>query len=161
MTILVDTREKQGKNDHILTYFDKKGISWERRKLNAGDYAPLIRNSPEYGIMEDIDLSSEIIVERKANLEEISRNITIDKSRIKREFSRAPQNKILLIENSSYSKLVDGDYNTGFAPKAFWASLFSMWHQYGIPVIFLEDKKYTGQFIYGYFYYYARGLFKC
>ena len=39
LTILMDTREKQGKKDHILKYFASHGIQVERIKLNVGDYA--------------------------------------------------------------------------------------------------------------------------
>lgn len=101
------------------------------------------------------------MVERKANLEELSGNLTANSGkRIRKEFARAPKNKILLIEEATYPMLVEGKYDTEFNPKAYWAMLLSMWHEYGIPVMFMPNKKYSGQFIYGYLYYYIRNLLK-
>lgn len=165
--IYVDTREHEGKNDHILTYFDKHEIPWIKKKLDAGDYSYFLPANPDLGITENLDFSGEVMIERKANLEEISGNLTATRKkgekpgqRIRDEFARAPAHKILLIENASYKRLAEGDYNTDFAPKAFAAKLFSMWHEFNIPVIFMPDKNYTGQFIYNYFYYYLRNLMK-
>ena len=160
LTIQVDTREKVGKNDHILNFFDKKEISWVKKKLDFGDYAPLIPKNEELGIPEDISFADKIMVERKANLEEISKNLCQDNGRIYRELASAPLRKVLLIENASYTDLVNGKYDTKFAPKAFWAALLSMWHKYDIPIFFMPDKKYSGQFIYGYFYYYLNNVLK-
>ena len=160
MTILVDTREHKGKNDHILNYFDAKGISWERRKIDYGDYSFYLPKNEELGIDKDYDFSNQIMVERKANLEELSGNHTKERIRLENEFRGAPPNKILLIENATYHDMVNGNYNTEYSPKAFWASMFTMWHRYNIPTIFLEDKKYTGQYIYGYFRYYLYEVLK-
>lgn len=33
MVVLVDTREKDGKNNHILTFFDNNNISYKRKAL--------------------------------------------------------------------------------------------------------------------------------
>lgn len=161
MTILVDTREKVGKNDHILNYFDKKGIAWKREKLDYGDYAPYLPADEEFGITEGINFSDEIMVERKQNLIELSDNFCRDSGkRLYTELSKAPPNKVLLIENSSYIDLVTGNYKTELAPKAFWALMLTMWHRYNIPVFFMPDTRYSGQFIYGYFYYYLRSKIK-
>lgn len=160
LTIICDTREKKGKNDHILNYFDSKGIPWVRKKMDYGDYAPFIPKNEELGIPEDVSFANEIMVERKANLAEISGNINDKTRRIYRELESAPPRKVLLIENASYVDLVNGNYNTQFAPKAFWATILSMWQRYDIPIFFMPDKRYSGQFIYGYFYYYLRNKLK-
>ena len=160
LTIICDTREKKGKNDHILNYFDSKGIPWFRKKMEYGDYGFLVPANEELGIPEDISFADKIMVERKANLEEISSNATDKTKRIYRELASSPPRKVLLIENASYADLVNGKYDTKFAPKAFWAALLSMWHKYDIPILFMPDKKYSGQFIYGYFYYYLNNVLK-
>lgn len=160
INILVDTREHKGKNDHILNYFDSNKIPWIRQKLDAGDYSFMVPKDEELGIEEDISFANLIMVERKANLEEISKGFTTDRDRINREFARSPKNKILLIENAKYSDLVTGRYDTNYPPKSFWASIFSMWHRYDIPTAFIENGKYTGSFIYGYFYYYLYNYLK-
>lgn len=160
MGIICDTREKVGKNDHILNYFDRKEIPWRREKVPYGDYTFFIPKNEELGINEEINFADRIMVERKMGLAEISSNIVDKSRRIYRELAGAPPNKVLLIENDTYQDLVNGNYNTQFAPKAFWAALLSMWHQFNIPVIFMPDKRYTGQFIYGYFYYYLKNLLR-
>ena len=161
IVILVDTREHKGKNDHILDWFDKQNIPWERKKLNAGDYSLYLPKNEKLGITQDISFEDEVMVERKASLIELSGNITAKGGskpgqRIENEFARSPKNKVLLIENASYEKLVTGNYNTDFAPKAFWAKLFTYWHRYDVPTYFMENTRYSGQFIYGYLYYYLR-----
>ncbi len=160
MTILVDTREHEGKNDHILGKFDEKKIPWKKFKLDAGDYSFMVPANEDLHIPYDLYFDKEIMVERKKDLEEISGNFTKEKTRIKTEFACSPPNKVLLIENSSYEKLVNGEYDTQYNPKSFWGSLFSVWHQFDIPVFFMRDRNYSWQFIYGYFYYYLRNMIK-
>ena len=143
MTIVCDTREQ--KNDHVTKYFDSKKIPWINEKL---------------GIIRDLYFYNDIVIERKANLEELSNNYTAERTRIKNEFANAPHKKVLLIENSSYEMLVEGMYNTKYNPKAFWASTMSMWNKYDVPIMFIKDNKYSGQFIYGYLYYYLYNLIK-
>ena len=77
-----DTREK--KNKHIKDYFDRHGIPYEERKLNVGDY------------MVD---GSNISVDRKQNLDELSSNLLnrTDRSRFWREVRRAREDKTKLI----------------------------------------------------------------
>ncbi len=71
--IYVDTREK--KNGHIIKYFEKNGIAYERKKLEVCDYAA----------------QSNILIERKQNLLELAGNITkAHGRRIKAEFTRVP-----------------------------------------------------------------------
>ena len=51
MVVLVDTREHDGKNDHILNYFDSKGIAWKKQKLDYGDYSCMLPANEELGIV--------------------------------------------------------------------------------------------------------------
>lgn len=160
MTILVDTREKKGKNDHILNFFDAREIPWRRQKLDAGDYSMVLPMNEDFGIKEEICFADQVMIERKQNLNEISSNFTEKSKRIYRELERSPRCKVLLIENNTYCDLVNGNYDTKLEPKSFWALMLTIWHRYNIPVMFMPDKKYSGQFIYGYFYYYLRNLIK-
>ena len=127
-------------------------------KLDYGDYSFKLPENTELGILRDLFFTDEIIVERKNSLEELSGNYSTERNRIKAEFAGAPSKKVLLIENGTYSKMVEGKYNTNYNPKSYWATMLSMWHKYDMPVMFMEDSKYTGQFIYGYFYYYLKGI---
>ena len=162
MTVLVDTREHDGKNQHILDYFSAKGISWKKQKLGFGDYSFMVPADDSLGINRDLYFDKDIIVERKANLEEFSSNMTAkdERSRIKKELSLAPKHKVIVIENGSYVDMVNGNYNTKYDSKSYWASVHSLWHEFDVPFIFMPDSRYTGMFIRGYFYYYLRGLIK-
>lgn len=162
IVILADTREHDGKNSHILKYFDDNNIKWSKKKLPYADYSFMIPANDDLNIPRDLDFSSKVVIERKANLEELSGNLTSnsERSRIKKEFALAPDNKIVIIENASYANMVDGRYNTNYDKKSFWASYHSIWHEFNIPIIFMPNPAYTPVFIYGYFYYYMRNLLK-
>lgn len=71
----LDTRNK--KDDYVTKYFDKKGIKWIRNKLYSGDVK----------LLND----TRVIIDLKANLEEISHNLcnSLEHARIHREIERA------------------------------------------------------------------------
>lgn len=160
IVILVDTREHDGKNDHILDYFNDKGIAWKKIKLDYGDYSFMVPANEELGIMRDTYFDHEIMIERKANLDEFAGNCVDDRSRLKKEFAMAPANKVLLIENGSYSDMVNGRYRSEYAAKSYYGTIHSFWHEFNLPVMFMPDPRYSGMFIRGYFQYYLRGVIK-
>lgn len=84
MVILVDSREKQ--NSHILSYFDKQGITYQKEKLEYGDYSFYL---PAAVAGEDIYFHRDLVVERKASLEELSGNLAQERERFEKEFLRA------------------------------------------------------------------------
>lgn len=75
--IEVDTRNK--KDDFVTKYFDKTDIKWIRNKLYTGDVKLLN--------------STDVIIDLKANLEEIAHNLcnTQEHLRIKKEIDRAKE----------------------------------------------------------------------
>lgn len=154
MTILVDTREQ--KNEHITKYFEKAGIPWKKRALKQGDYSFFIPANEDLNVPRDLYFDKDIVIERKGSLEELSGNFSKERDRIEKEFAIAPSNKVLLIENASYEKLINGQYDTNYNNKSFWATLHTLWHRYNIPAFFIEDRNYSGFFIRGYFSYYLR-----
>ena len=55
MVILVDSREK--KNGHVLDYFGKQGIAYQKTKLDYGDYSfyiPAAETRCLYGFFENL-----------------------------------------------------------------------------------------------------------
>lgn len=160
MVVLVDTREHDGKNDHILSYFDSKNIAWKKMKLDYGDYSCAIPANEKFGIMRDMYFNNEIMVERKANLDEFVNNIITDRTRLKREFALAPKNKVMLIENADYGDVVMGNYISKLDSKSLYGTIHSFWHEYDLPVFFMRDPKYSGLFIRGYLSYYVRNIIK-
>lgn len=91
--IICDTREK--KNQHILDYLSRSGISYEIAKLDTGDY------------MDSDDMT--VSVDRKQNLEELRQNLcSHDSSRFWREVRRSKEERIkliVLVEDGSVSSL--------------------------------------------------------
>lgn len=75
MIIEMDTRNQ--KDNYVTDYFDKKGIKWIRNKLYSGDVK----------LLND----TKIIIDLKANLEEIAHNLcnSQEHARIHRELDRA------------------------------------------------------------------------
>lgn len=160
MTILVDTREKDGKNDHIIKYFDAMKVPWKKYKLDFCDYSCMLPKNEELGIPRDLYFDRQIAAERKNSLEEISGCFTESRNRLKTEFALAPKHKVMIIENGSYDAMVNGQYDTKYNNKSFWASIHSFWHEFDLPIVFMPNAQYTGLFLIGYFQYYIRGLFK-
>ena len=89
MVYLYDTREHDGKNQHILDAWDKMSINYKKKKLNYGDYSFMIPADEKLCIPRDLDFSSKIVVERKASLDEFAKNLTEERERIKKEFTLA------------------------------------------------------------------------
>ena len=76
LVILVDSREKQ--NGHIRDYFKRQGIPYEVTKLDFGDYSCKI---PASAADQDIYFHQDIVIERKASLEELSGNLAQHRDR--------------------------------------------------------------------------------
>lgn len=85
MTIQMDTREHQGKKDHILDYFARNGISVEPSKCWVGDWTLLLDHS--------------ICVDTKTlGLQEVYKNVIgTDHARFHDECVRAKKRGILLV----------------------------------------------------------------
>jgi len=112
MTILVDTREKN--NSHLTEYWDKKGILYKKKALSYGDYSVMVPENEKLNIPRSLFFDKDIVVERKASLEEVSGNLTQQRDRFEKELSLAPKTKVLLIENAGYPDVVMGNYKTQY-----------------------------------------------
>lgn len=154
MVILVDTREKN--ISHILDSFDKNHISYERKALNYGDYSFYIPKNESLSLQRDLFFDREVVIERKASLEEISGNLTKERDRFEKELCLAPKEKILLLENASYADIATGNYKTQYNKKSFLASIHTFWFRYRTPIFFMPDNKYSALFIKKYFEYYLK-----
>lgn len=83
MIIQMDTREKQGKKDHILKYLARHEIEVEKIKLDVGDYK--------------IKGKDNVVIDLKQNILEIASNMFCDKVRFEKECIGAKNKNILLI----------------------------------------------------------------
>ena len=157
MIILVDSREK--KNSHILGYFDKQGISYQVGTLEYGDYSFMIPAAAD----EDIFFHRDIVIERKASLEELSGNLAQERERFEKEFLKAGNDgaKIYLMIESpgGYSDIIGHKYRTEFTPAAYMASLKTFEHRFDANIQFISPE-YAGYYIISTFQYYAREILK-
>ncbi len=104
ITIIVDTREQA--NQHIIKYFEDRKIPYIVRKLDFGDYSCFLPSNPELGIMRDTYF--DCVIERKAHLEELSSNLTTDRTRLENEFIRGKDSRfILMIEKKENKEAMD------------------------------------------------------
>lgn len=138
MVILVDTRER--KNDHIISIFDKYGFPYECRKLDYGDYSFYLPKNPDLGIFEDMYFDQDIMIERKQNLEELSKNFTQGRRQFENELLQAPFQKVIMVETNNYSNIVHHDYETMYNEKLFLDSVHRFWIRYNCPVAFVNPR---------------------
>jgi ERCC4-type nuclease len=155
--ILIDTREKV--NSHIRLWLKSNKIEYESYTLSFGDYSFMLPKNIELGILSDIYFNDEIAIERKANAEEISGNLTEGRNRFKREFDRGNNKLRLLIEDTSYADISKGNYDTKLNPKSFISSLHSFQEEFNAP-FFFTTKEHSGEYIYNTFKYYLRNKLK-
>lgn len=159
MVVLIDTREKR--NEHILSYFDKQGITYRKEKLDFGDYTFLLPSAATG--QDNIYFHDSIVVERKNSLEELSGNLAQKRKQFEIEFLKARNAgaKIyLMVEDvGGYSSIISHRYDTQFTPVSFMSSLKTFEHRFGANIQFI-DKQYSGYFIISTFQYYAREILK-
>ena len=83
-------------------------------------YSFYIPKNESLDITEDIFFNDKIAIERKANSEEISGNLTNGRERFKREFDRGDSKIRVLIEDSSYKDIKEkllGEVKKVFRPE--------------------------------------------
>ena len=156
MVVLYDTREK--KSDHILEWFDKKKIPYKTKALSNGDYSFYIPANPKLNIDRDLYFDREIMIERKASLDELASNFTQHRTRFEEEMATFAGKKYLLIENANYEDVVSGNFQSKFSTKAYLASLHAFNHRYDLQIMFMPNNKLSGCYIYGVFVYFIRNL---
>ena len=159
ITVIVDTREQE--NSHITEWFDSKEIPYIKRALPQMDYSFFLPANPELGILKDIWFNKEIAIERKASLTELANNFTNERDRFEKEMTLAKaKKKYLLIENSNYQDILNGNYRSQYSSKSFGGTIHSFEHRYDLRIMYMPDKGRSGQWIYNTFYYYLRGELK-
>ena len=134
MKYIFDTREKR--NEHIKDYFDKNGIEYEIRKLDVGDY--------------QIEGKPQISVDRKRNLQELSKNLMNpkDHSRFWKEVRRAREQKIklfVLIEHGGQIKCIKDvakwtDKYSGVSGRALTNEIYRVHISYGVEFVFCSKR---------------------
>ena len=189
--IVVDTREKKIQN-HILNKFEegfenkpshhdmyrgKKSTYSEpinyyiqEKGLKVGDYTIAVKLPNG----EVINFKDKIVIERKADLNELCCNCfdkkdEEGKTRLERELNRAKEQGIkviLLVETDNmHNKILSSkhfrfDKASKVSPKAFNSILRSLQAKYDISIEYC-DKKDSARLIHDILYYHAREYLKC
>lgn len=151
LKIICDTREQV--NGHIIDWFRKQKIPFIERGLNTGDYSVM---------WKDQSFEDEVLIERKANLDEIAGNFTVGRERFEREFTRAKAHNtkvFLIVENASWTDVLLGNYRSKLNPKSFLSSFLSWQAEFNITIIFCKPSE-TPRLIHGILYYWVRNRLK-
>ena len=144
--LIIDTREKPKAIANILKTFDAAGIKYERSKLLFGDYMDW--NRPE------------IVIDRKKNIAELAKNVTVELKRFTAELDRsfaAGAQLVILVEQNRYKyngtwKYVEtitdlmlwSDPHTSIQGEKVFRTLSALKYRYNIIVKFC-DKRQTGK----------------
>lgn len=142
MVVLVDTREQP--NERAKQRYESFGCEYRKAKLNYGDYSINFKlPDGRWYFDESEDIKPFAVVERKMNLEELSKCFCQERERFRKEFERAIENNAkvyLLIENATWEKILHGKYKTKFNKDAFIGSLLSWAMRYNIQIIFCQHE---------------------
>jgi ERCC4-type nuclease len=150
--VIVDTREQ--KWAHVEDALKATDTPYERRKLDFGDYS-CTAVKPDG---EPVDLSGSVVIERKANFDELAGNLTKGRARFDREFRRAlacHAKVFLLVENSSWEDIKAHRYRSMFPPKSFAHTLLAWQARYNITIVFCK-KESSGEMIKGILWFWLR-----
>ncbi|MBP3931762.1 MAG: ERCC4 domain-containing protein [Peptostreptococcaceae bacterium] len=161
LCVLVDTREQVWNN--IEEYFKKSNIQYRREKLNQGDYSICIMSNEEtkpLGINRDMYFDNEIVIERKASIDEVAGNMKEpDRTRLKKEFSylKSKGTKIhFFLQDENYDiNLRKGAYRSEYNPKALFGSIKTFESEFGFIVRPVHESI-IGSEIYYTLYYYVK-----
>jgi ERCC4-type nuclease len=89
LVILVDTREQV--NEHILTFLNEKKITYDRVKLDTGDYSCKVPRNEELWVIRDLYLPA--CIERQNSIDELAKSIKEERF----EFELIRGQRLLLI----------------------------------------------------------------
>ena len=137
LEIIIEMDTRNQKDNYVTDYFDKHNIKWIRNKLYSGDVK----------LLND----TRVIIDLKANLEEISHNLcnSQEHSRIHRELDRAKeigcQEFIFLIKEDKIKTIEDLQNWTSKRTKVKGSTLLkimvTMKQKYGVRFIICPRKK--------------------
>lgn len=142
MSIIVDSREQD--TEKARRRYKGFRCKYDRGKLDYGDYA-FNFTLPNGECIYDIEkpITPCVSVERKMNIGELCQCFGTGRSRFEKEFMRATQNNAkiyLLVENASWEKIYNGNYNSKFNPNALVASTLGWSTRYGFQIVFCRPE---------------------
>lgn len=131
LTVLVDTREQD--TPRFRRRMQALGLPYARRKLDFGDYACAVTDSGR-----EIDLSGQVAIERKMDLDELAQCYARGRRRFEREFERAKAagaKLYLLIEDADWERAYAGRYRSRLHPHALTASMLAWLARYDCQIL--------------------------
>ena len=144
MTIYIDSREQPTKR--AFRRYDTFECPYKTKvPLWFGDYTYNATLPDGSNIISDITekVIGRCVIERKMDLDELAMCFGRGRDRFQREFQKAVDNNarfILLVENATWEKLINGKYKSRMHPKAFFSSLTSWMIRYNVSVIFCKEE---------------------
>ena len=143
MTLIVDTREQP--TERARKRIELTGLPAERRKLNVGDYSCFCK-LPDG---RELSLESDVVIERKMNIDELCCCFGRERKRFEREFERAKASGTtvyLIVENGNWEQVYNGKYRSLLTPQALVASIDAFRARYGMQMDFCKADT-TGRLI--------------
>ena len=144
--LLIDTREKPKAIENILATFEAEGVPVARTKLLFGDYADYNRPG--------------IVIDRKQNIAELAKNVTVERQRFVAELERAKAagaHMTILVEQNRYKDrdrwisvkdisdlMLWSNPHTKIRGEKVFRVLSELIYKYNISVVFC-DKRVTGK----------------
>ena len=148
LEILVDTREQP--SERAERRYQSFGSPYRRVTLDYADYTyNFILPDGRPAFSTESPVCGHAVIERKADLVELSGCLCQSRERFEREFQRARDHGAsiyLLVEDANWENLIHGHYKTRFNPNAFEASLLAFMVRYDLKLIFCK-KETSGKLI--------------
>ena len=142
MQILVDTREQPSKR--AQRRYDSFCVPYRRQTLKFGDYTYNFTLPNGKCLYEpDTSVEGHCVIERKADLVELSQCFCQSRDRFEREFQKAKEKGAtiyLLVEDASWENLINGKYATRYNAKAYLASITAWMARYDIKIVFCKSE---------------------
>lgn len=129
MIVLIDTREK---DPHIELRLKYLGIPFKKQKLHFGDYS-FEYNGKSY--------ENEIVVERKASIDEIIGNFTKGRERFKKEFQRSKGCNVILMIEALESDIEQHRYRSSMSPSKVKSFIKTWSYKFELKQVFIERSK--------------------
>ena len=150
LVILIDTREQS--NQHIIDFFNKKGINYKTMKLDFGDYSCMLPAGTIGKFTSDIYFDRDIAIERKNSIDEIAGNLKEDAARLKKELAHMNMYQIrylFFVEDPNFEEnLRQGNFRSQYDPFTLMQRLYKGIEAEYNTVIVPVDKKIIASKIY-------------
>lgn len=137
---IVGTTNEQ-RNEHIVGYFQEKGIEFENRALKTGDYCFKIKACQELGFSLDTYFTDELFIERKNSLDELAASINSEAFHYELKRAQLIENKFLLVEQANgWDDILKHNYRSQYNEKSFWATLHTFEIKYNLKIKFVSKE---------------------